>query len=134
MFGRLGGLIIGLVVLATGFGLWKPQVAARYEHVVDFGRLPLADFGQYRALVSILIMAVGLAIALAALQREPSRKSNRPVVTVLSDDEEPAQGQPVFAEGPAYAEGPVYAEGPAFAEDQAQADAHAHQPEHEPAH
>jgi hypothetical protein len=97
MFGRLVGLAVGLLVLATGFGLWNPHYAARFEHVVDFAKLPLAGFDQYRSLVAVLIMGVGLVISLAALQREPAKKSTRLAVTVLSD-EEPVQGEPVYAE------------------------------------
>lgn len=99
MIGRILGLAIGLLVLASGFGLWKPAVAARYQHVVDFAGLPLAGFDQYRGLVSWLVMALGLAIALAALQREPDRpRSGRIGVTLLSGEEEPVAGHAVYAE------------------------------------
>jgi hypothetical protein len=90
MFGRLAGLAAGLVILASGFGLWKPAVAARYEHVVDFARVPLGDFGQYRTIVALLIMVVGVVVGVAALQRETDRKSSRPKLMLMED--EPAHG------------------------------------------
>ena len=97
MFGRLAGLVAGLLILAAGFALLKPDYAARWEHVVDFARLPLAGFEQYRSLAAMLIMAVGLVIALAALQREPARKKTRLHATVLGEPEEAA---PAAAAGP----------------------------------
>jgi hypothetical protein len=99
MIGRLAGLVSGLLILAAGFGLLKPHYAARWEHVVDFARLPLAGFDQYRSLVAMLIMAIGLVVALAALQREPARKKTKLHVTVLS---EPEQAAPAPAAEPAH--------------------------------
>ena len=90
MFGRLVGLVIGLAIAATGFGLYKPLVAAKYETFVDFTRLPLGPFDQYRTIVAFLVMALGIVVALASLQRETSRKSTRPVLTMLGGDEEPS--------------------------------------------
>lgn len=121
MFGRIGGLLIGLIILATGFGLWKPAVAARYEHVIDFARLPLADFGAYRAIVAFLIMAVGLVVALASLQRETSRKSSRPVPILFEGEEEPAHPASGHAEEHATVEEHAHEEP-------------AHELEHAPAH
>jgi hypothetical protein len=104
MFGRLVGLAVGLVILASGFGLWKPHVAAKYEHFVDFAKVPLSDFDQYRTIVAFLIMALGVVVALAALQREDSRKSSRPAVTILMGEEEPASAPAAHEEAPLEAE------------------------------
>ncbi len=99
MFGRLAGLGVGLVILASGFALWKPAIAARYEHVVDFARLPLGDFSPYRTVVSLLIMAAGLAVAIAAVQRE-SDKPRRRAPTIFMD-QETAEAAPETHEGEA---------------------------------
>jgi hypothetical protein len=126
MFGRVVGAFIGLLVLATGFGLWKPQTAAGVEHVVDFAKLPLAGFDQYRSLVAWLIMAVGLAVVVAALQREPPKKSTKLGVTLFSGDE-PAQGEAVYAEeGASPVAQDAYAHEPVAETDETLAHAPAH--------
>jgi hypothetical protein len=108
MFGRVTGLIVGLLVLVSGFGLLEPQVVGRYEHAIDFARLPLGQFDLYRPVVATLIMMLGAVIAIAALQREPERKSSRPAITVLSGDEEPVQAtETIFAETPEQEDPPV---------------------------
>jgi hypothetical protein len=90
MFGRLAGLVVGLAIALAGLGLWKPLLAAKYEKAIDFAALKLGPFDQYRAMVSLLIIAAGLVIAVAALQREPARKKTKLYATVLSEPEEAA--------------------------------------------
>jgi hypothetical protein len=129
MFGRIAGLVVGLLVLASGFGLWKPATAARYEHFLDFARLPLAGFDQYRTLVAWLIMALGAAICVAAVQREADKpKSARIGVTLLSGDEEPVATHQVYADEaePQAQEAFVEADGAAHAHEAEQAHAPAH--------
>jgi hypothetical protein len=100
MIGRLVGLVIGLAIAAAGFGLYKPLLAAKYETFIDFARLSLGPFDMYRTVISFLIMAIGVVVAVAALQRETSRKSTRPVLTML-DGEEPSHAQALVFEQPA---------------------------------
>ncbi len=83
MFGRFVGLVIGLVVMALGYGLWKPETFARY---VDLAHVDLGPFATYRTIVCGVIAAVGLVIALAALQR-PRRQSFRPATTMFSSND-----------------------------------------------
>ena len=99
MFGRLVGLVIGLAIAAAGFGLYKPQIAAKYETFVNFAKVPLGPFDQYHTIIAFLIMALGVVVALASLQRETSRKSTRPVLTMLDGDEEPAHAHAPAANG-----------------------------------
>ena len=100
MFGRVVGLLFGLAIAATGLGLYKPALAARYEHVVDFARLPLGPFDAYRSVISLLIIAFGLVVAVASLQRETARKPIRQGVTVLSDAEELSHSGPEHTDAP----------------------------------
>ncbi len=89
MIGRLVGIVAGLAIFVFGFGIWKPALAAKYEHFLDFAKLSLNVFDPYRPIVAFLIMAVGLVVGVAAVQREETRR-RKGVVTVFAGDEEPA--------------------------------------------
>lgn len=96
MLGRLLGFVVGLGIAAFGYGLWKPATFAKY---VDLSHVPLGPFATYKTVVCGLIIALGLAVALAALQRRSTRKSQLPKVTMLSEPEPartPAPGDEAF--------------------------------------
>jgi hypothetical protein len=84
MIGRVVGFLFGVVIAATGFGIWRPATFARY---VDFSQVELGDFGQYKAIIAWLIMAVGAAVAVAALQRPSSRPATRKAALSLGEAE-----------------------------------------------
>ena len=85
MIGRVVGFIFGVAIAATGFGVWRPAAFAKF---VDFSKVEMGDFGQYRTILAWLIMAVGTAVALAALQR-PSLRPAKPAAALSLDDAEP---------------------------------------------
>jgi hypothetical protein len=88
MIGRIVGALIGLLVAAIGFGIWKPATAAKWQHVVDFSKWTLGPFGAHHTIMAFLIMAVGLVMTLAALQRETARPRRKP--TILFSEPEPS--------------------------------------------
>ncbi len=92
MIGRIVGALIGAAIAVTGYGMLKPALFARY---VDFGRLSLGPFAEYKVVVCWLIVAFGLMVVLASLQR-PTRKAarRRPKPTVF------APAEPVLADEP----------------------------------
>lgn len=96
MIGRVLGVLIGAAIAATGYGIWRPAAFARF---VDLSHVGLGDFGQHRTVVSFLIMAVGAAVALAALQRPPERKRAPKAAVMFTEPEATA----VFAPAPAEA-------------------------------
>ncbi len=83
MIGRFVGFVIGLAVMVLGYALWKPATFAQY---VDLAHIDLGPFAAYRTIVCGVIAAVGLVIALAALQR-PRRQSFRPATTMFSSND-----------------------------------------------
>ncbi len=109
MIGRILGVIIGVAIAATGYGLWRPATFGKY---VDFAHFNLGDFAPYHSLVAWLIIVVGAAVAIAALQRPEPRRKTSLAATVLSEPE----AELVFATAPP-AETPVVdAPAPAAAE------------------
>ena len=66
MIGRIVGFLVGVAIALTGYGLLKPELFARY---VDFTRLSLGPFAEYKVVVCWLIVAFGAVVALASLQR-----------------------------------------------------------------
>ena len=89
MIGRVAGVIIGLALAGLGYGLLNP---APFAHVVDLAHVKLGDFDPYRSLVAIMIIIVGGAVAVAALQRPAQRRRKRTAPTVLSTfDDGPAE-------------------------------------------
>jgi hypothetical protein len=104
MIGRLLGLVVGVLILAFGFGLWKPEVAAKYEHFLDFAKVHLAIFDPYRTIIAFLVMGFGLVVGIAAVQREPARKKTRHVATVLSEPEETSHAPPAAHDDHAHPE------------------------------
>jgi tetratricopeptide (TPR) repeat protein len=104
MFGRVVGVLAGLALVAFAVAVWRPELyAAGFE--IDIG-----PFGDYRPETSGLIAAVGLVIAIAAVQRPrtPRRRAAAPPPSfidapgpalVLSDPVPPAAHPP--AEPPA---------------------------------
>ncbi len=91
MIGRLLGAAAGIAVALFGYGLWKPAAFAKY---VDLAHFDLGPFGLYRTLVAGLIMAVGVAVVVAALQRRTTRAKARPVATLFSGAEEAPASPP----------------------------------------
>ncbi len=80
MLGRFVGVVVGLAFITLGYGLWKPATFAQY---VDLAKVDLGPFAPYRTIVAGMIAVVGLAIALAAVQRR-RRQSFRPATTIFS--------------------------------------------------
>ncbi len=95
MIGRLIGLIVGLAIAAFGYGLWKPVEFAKYvpTKYVNPATFPLGPFAEYKLIVIILTIALGIVVALASLQRQGRSKSSKPAVTLFTgseDDHAPA--------------------------------------------
>lgn len=90
MIGRLLWLVAGLAISVFGLGMWKPALAAKYEQAFDFAKLNLSLFDPYRTVIAFVVMGFGLAVMLAALQREPTKKRIRQGVTLFTEAEEPA--------------------------------------------
>lgn len=89
MIGRLLGLIVGLAIAAVGYGLWKPVEFARYipPKYLDLSHFPLGPYEQYKAIVAGMTVALGLVVALAALQRQSRPKRTRPAPTLFMSSE-----------------------------------------------
>jgi hypothetical protein len=95
MIGRIVGVIVGAAIAVTGYGMQKPQTFARY---FDFAKLPLGPFAEYKTIVCWMIVAVGVVVALAALQRPSGGRKKRVAPVMFA----PAEPEPVHAE-PAHA-------------------------------
>ena len=103
MIGRLLGLIVGLAIAAVGYGLWKPLEFARYvpPKYLDLSHFPLGPYEQYKAIVAGMTVALGLVVALAALQRQSRPKRTRPAPTLfMSSEGEHAPSSDPFAIAP----------------------------------
>ena len=98
MIGRIVGVIVGAAIAVTGYGMLKPAPFAKY---FDFTKLSLGPFVEYKTLVCWLIVALGVVVALAALQRPSGggsrKKRSGPVIFA------PAEPEPVYA-APAHPE------------------------------
>lgn len=97
MIGRILGVIVGAAIAVTGYGMLKPAMFAKY---FDFTKLSLGPFVEYKTLVCWLIVAVGVVVALAALQRPSGggrRKRTGPVVFAPAEPE-PAHAAPSHPE------------------------------------
>ena len=70
MIGRIVGFLAGAMIATAGYGMLRPAAFAKY---VDFTRLSLGPFTEYKTVVCWLIVALGLVVALAALQRPSGR-------------------------------------------------------------
>ncbi len=89
MIGRIVGFVAGAAIAVTGFGMLKPAPFARY---VDFSKIPLGPFGDHKTVVCWMIVAFGVVVAVAALQRSSGearrrKRSPAPVVFAPADDE-----------------------------------------------
>ena len=127
MIGRLLGLIVGLAIAAVGYGVWKPVEFAKYipPKYLDLSHFPLGPYEQYKVIVVGLTMALGLAVALAALQRPTRSKSTRPVPTLfMSAEGDHAPAHDPFSIAPAASHGDDH--GHAAAHDDHGHDAPAH--------
>lgn len=91
MIGRIVGFIIGVAIALTGYGVWRPAALAKY---VDFSHVALGDFAQYRSLVAWQIMAVGVVVALASLQRASERRRPRPAAAMFGAAEAASAHEP----------------------------------------
>ena len=88
MIGRVAGVIVGLALAGLGFGLLYP---APFAHIFNLAHVKLGDFDQYRSVVAGMIIVVGAAVAIAALQRTAPRRRKRTAPVVLSNfDDSPA--------------------------------------------
>ncbi len=90
MIGRIVGIVIGAVISITGYGMLKPAIFAKY---FDFSKLSVGPFAEYKTLVCWMIVALGVAVALAALQRPSGGSSGRKKVAPAmfgSEGSEPA--------------------------------------------
>jgi tetratricopeptide (TPR) repeat protein len=71
MWGRLLGLAAGLALVGEAFVLWRP------EAVGALATPDLGPFTPYRPIIALLAAAVGAALIVAALLREPARPKSR---------------------------------------------------------
>jgi len=94
MIGRIIGTLAGVAMAITGYGMLKPAVFARY---FDFSKLSLGPFGEYKALVCWMIVAIGGVVVLAALQRPRGVGRRKPAPVSFS--EEPAAHAPAASHG-----------------------------------
>jgi len=119
MIGRIVGVIAGAAIAVTGYGMLKPATFAKY---FDFSKLSLGPFVEYKTLVCWLIVAVGAAVVLAALQRPSggARKKRAGPVIFAPAEPEPAHAAPLHSD-PAPAPAPE-----AHHDDHGHHDAHAH--------
>jgi hypothetical protein len=84
MIGRILGAAAGLIIALAGYGLLKPALLAKALHL---SHLDLGPFTEHHRLIGGLVILVGVAVALAGLQREIGRKSKRPVATLFAESE-----------------------------------------------
>ena len=96
MLGRVVGVLAGLIFIAVGVGLWRPDLV---PHGIVLG---VGPFSPYKSEVSGLMAAVGAVIAIAALQRPRTSRSRRsPGATAAhapADPPGPGAGHPVAAQ------------------------------------
>ena len=71
MLGRVVGVFAGLVLIAVGVGLWKPELV---PHGIVLG---VGPFSPYKTEVSGLMAAVGAIVAIAAAQRPRAARAPR---------------------------------------------------------
>ena len=97
MIGRIVGVIAGAAIAVTGYGMLKPATFAKY---FDFSKLSLGPFVEYKTLVCWLIVAVGAAVVLAALQRPSggARKKRAGPVIFAPAEPEPAHAAPLHSD------------------------------------
>ena len=104
MIGRIIGFVIGLAIAVTGYGMLKPAMFAKY---FNFSKLSVGPFGEYKTLVCWMIVALGAAVAVAALQRPSGGTSSRKkAAPAMFDPVEsgPAHGPLMMDPEPAHAE------------------------------
>jgi len=96
MLGRVVGVLAGLILIAVGVGLWRPDLA---PHGIALG---VGPFSPYKSEVSGLMAAVGAVIAIAAMQRPRASRARRSpgaaAMRAPADPPGPGAGQPVAAE------------------------------------
>jgi uncharacterized membrane protein len=112
MIGRLLGLLAGAAIAALGYGLWKPAEFAKYVEpkYLDLAHVELGPFAPYKTVLAILTIVLGVAVALAGVQRRsgPSKEKKRPAAALFSEaaaspapftfDAEPEGGHEAAAE------------------------------------
>ena len=79
MRGRLFGLAVGLMLLAEGYALWRPQALGALPHP------DLGPFSQYRLVISLLSAAAGAIVILAALFRDTGKAAAPATIASRSD-------------------------------------------------
>ena len=93
MIGRIVGFVAGAAIAAAGFGMLKPALFAKY---VDFSKIPFGPFADHKTVVCWMIVAFGVVVAIAALQRSSgaaARRKRPPAPVVFA----PAEDEPVIA-------------------------------------
>ncbi len=93
MIGRIVGFVAGAAIAAAGFGMLKPALFAKYG---DFSKIPLGPFADHKTVVCWMIVAFGVVVAIAALQRSSgaaARRKRPPAPVVFA----PAEDEPVIA-------------------------------------
>ncbi len=97
MLGRVVGVLAGLVFIAVGVGLWRPDLV---PHGIVLG---VGPFSPYKSEVSGLMAAVGAIIAIAAMQRPRASRARRSpgaaATSAPGDPPGPVAGHPVAAQG-----------------------------------
>jgi hypothetical protein len=94
MLGRIVGFVAGAAIATAGYGMLRPAVFAKY---LDFSKLSLGPFAEYKAIVCWLIVAFGAVVAVAALQRPTGGRRRRPSPPVS-----PAPAQAARTPSPAH--------------------------------
>jgi hypothetical protein len=94
MIGRILGALAGAFIAFCGAVILRPAAVSRIFHLGDRVRhLKIGPFELYRDLTGELIVAVGAAVILAALQRKIEKKSARPATHLFAETEAVAPAQ-----------------------------------------
>ena len=94
MLGRVVGVVAGLILIAVGVGLWRPDLV---PHGIT---LSVGPFSPYKSEMSGLLAAVGAVVAIAAMQRPRTSRARRSGAAAMQgpgDPPGPGAGQPVAA-------------------------------------
>lgn len=89
MIGRLLGLLAGAAIAALGYGLWKPVEFAKYvaPKYLDLAHVNFGPFAEYKTLLAFMTIALGVAVALAGVQRKvgSGKDKPRPAATMFAE-------------------------------------------------
>jgi hypothetical protein len=94
MLGRVFWILVGVLLVILGLGLYAPEQFARIvpTRYLDLGDAPLGPFTPYKPALAMLVLLFGLVVIVAALQRRSgasARRRSRPAVLLGTADAEP---------------------------------------------